>query len=208
MNMRIDRIEPSRRKQGRVLIILDGGTRLRVTEREIADFGLRAGDELDAETLGRLRDAAGVSDVRARAVEMLARRPLSRRALTRKLCEKGATPQEADAAADWLTSIGALNEEDYAASLARQYAAKGYGPSRIRAKLYEKGVPQALWDAAMSDVSDDGARIDAYLTRKLAGRVPDKAEKQRLTAALLRRGFSWEEIRAAWTRTGQDMEVT
>ena len=203
--MRIDRIEPSAHKKGRVLVFLDGGTCLKVTEKELLNFGLRAGDELDAQTVTRLRESAGLSNIRAMAAEMIAKRPLSRNALVRKLTEKGALPEEAESAADWLTEIGALNDTEYAATLARDCAAKGYGPAKIRAKLYEKGVPKELWDAAMSDLPDGHAQIDAYLSRKVSG-TPDADTKRRLTASLLRRGFSWDDIRAAWGRVGEDME--
>ena len=64
--MRIDRIEPSAHKKGRVLVFLDGGTCLKVTEKELLNFGLRAGDELDAETVTRLRESAGLSNIRAK----------------------------------------------------------------------------------------------------------------------------------------------
>ena len=203
--MRIDRIEASAHKKGRVLVFLDGGTCLKITEKELLNFGLRAGDELDAQTLTRLRESAGLSNIRAKAAEMIAKRPLSRNALMRKLTEKGALPEEAEEAADWLTEIGALNDTEYAATLARDCAAKGYGPAKIRAKLYEKGVPKELWEAAMSDLPDYAAQIDAYLSRKLSG-TPDKDTKRRLTASLLRRWFSWDDIRAAWERAGEDME--
>ena len=204
--MKIDRIEPSARKKGRVLVFLDSGACLKVTEKELLGFGLRAGDELDAETLRRLRESAGVSNIRAKAAEMIAKRPLSRNALTRKLTEKGASAEEAEDAAEWLSSIGALNDEDYAASLARDCAAKGYGRAKIRAKLYEKGVPKELWDAAMSGLPDAAAQIDAYLSRKLFGVAPSPDEKRKITASLLRRGFEWDDIRAAWGRRGQDLE--
>ena len=44
--MRIDRIEPSRRRKDRVLVFLEGGDLLRVTEQELLVFGLRPGLEL------------------------------------------------------------------------------------------------------------------------------------------------------------------
>ena len=58
----------------------------------------------------------------------------------------------------------------------------------------------------MSDLPDYGARIDAYLSRKLAGGVADRDTKRKLTAALLRHGFAWDDIRAAWGRVGEDLE--
>ena len=52
--MRIERLEASRHKAGRVLIFLEDGTLLKGSEREVLDFSLWAGDELDDETRERL----------------------------------------------------------------------------------------------------------------------------------------------------------
>ena len=204
--MRIERIEPSAHKKGRVLVFLDSGACLKVTEQELLDFSLRAGDELDADALSRLREAAGVSNIKAKAAELVSRKAMSRRSLERKLREKGGTEEEIAEAVELLEGMGALNDADYAASLARQCAAKGYGPAKIRSKLYEKGVPRELWEEAMRDLPDDGGQIDAYLRRKLAGTMPDADEKRRLTASLLRKGFSWEDVKAGWNRVGQELE--
>ena len=65
--MRIERIEASKHKKGRVLVFLEDGACLKVTEQELLDFGLRSGDDLNEETLGRLKEAAGVSSTRAAA---------------------------------------------------------------------------------------------------------------------------------------------
>lgn len=204
--MKIDRLEPSRHKKGRVLVFLEDGACLKITEQELLDFSLSAGQELDGETLSRLKESAGISNVRAKAAEIVAKSAISRQSLERKLREKGASPMEAAEAAAWLADMGALNDADYAAMLARTCAEKGYGAARIRAKLYEKGVPKALWEAAMAELPASDSQIDAFLSHKLAGARPDQKEKRRLTASLLRRGFDWEEIRLAWKRYGEDME--
>ena len=66
--MRIDRIEASKHKRGRVLVFLEDGSLLKVTEQELLTFGLRAGDTLDEETLRRLKEAAAFSSTRMTAV--------------------------------------------------------------------------------------------------------------------------------------------
>ena len=81
----------------------------------------------------------------------------------------------------------------------------GYGPARVREKLYEKGVPRELWDEALEELADSAAQIDGFLTGKLRGRTPDERERRRLTSALLRRGFSWGDVKAAWLRQGQEL---
>ncbi len=204
--MRIERIEASKHKRGRILVFLEDGACLKITEQELLDFGLRSGDQLDQEALGRLKEAAGVSNTRAAAADLIGKRAMSRRDLERKLQEKGASGAEARYAAEWLEAIGALNDAEYAAALARHYSRLGYGPARVREKLYEKGVPRELWEDALEELPEDGGQVDAFLRNKLRGRVPDEKEKRRLTNALLRRGFPWGEVKSAWRRMGEEIE--
>ena len=202
--MRIERIEASKHKRGRVLVFLADGACLKITEQELLDFGLRAGDELDQGTLGRLKEAAGVSNVKATAADLIGKRAMSRRDLERKLKEKGASEADARYAAERLEAIGAINDAEYAALLARHCADLGYGPARVREKLYEKGVPRELWDDALDQLPDPSAAIDRFLESKLRGRLPEEKEKKRLTDALLRRGYAWGDVKSAWNRMGEE----
>ena len=202
--MRIDRIERSSHVRGRILVFLEDGTCLKTTEQELLDFGLRAGDELDEETLEQLKNSSRFSEIKGKAADMIGRRAMSRRELQRKLMEKGANEEEAEYAAEWLESIGAINDGEYAALLVRHYSQMGYGPARLREKLYEKGVPRDLWEEAMGQASDNEEKIDSFLDKKLLDRLPDEREKKRLTDALLRRGFSWGQVKAAWERRGAE----
>ena len=203
--MRIERIQASHHKQGRVLVFLEDGACLKITEQELLDFGLRPGDDLDDSTIRRLKEAAGVSDVKATAANLIGKRAMSRRDLERKLQEKGASQAEARYAAEWLEAIGAIDDAEYAAALVRHCAGLGYGPARMREKLREKGIPRELWDEALDQAGDSAEQIDRFLAAKLRGRAPEEAEKRRLTSALLRRGFSWEEVREAWGRLGAEI---
>ena len=61
------------------------------------------------------------------------------------------------------------------------------------------------WDDALDTLPDPGEQIDRFLSSKLRGGEADEAAKRRLTGALVRRGFSWGDIRAAWNRLGTEM---
>ena len=202
--MRIERLESSKHKRGRVLVFLEDGACLKITEQELLDFGLRAGDDLNEATLTKLKEAAGISNVKATAADLIGKRAMSRASLEKKLKEKGASEADARYAAEWLEAIGAINDADYAALLVRHCADLGYGPARTREKLYEKGVPRELWDDALDQLPDNGEQIDRFLQSKLRGRTPDEREKKRLTDALLRRGYSWGDVKAAWNRLGSE----
>ena len=201
----IERIEADSRKRGRVLVWLTDGACLKITEQELLDFGLRAGDPVDEDTRCRLKAAAGVSDTRAAAAEIMGRRAMSRRDLERKLQEKGASQMEAQYAAEWMEAIGAINDGEYAAMLVRHYGQQCYGAAWVREKLREKGVPRELWEDALEQLPPPEEQIEHILNSKLRGKCLDESQHKRLSAALVRRGFAWNDIRAALNRRGAEL---
>ena len=188
-----------------MLVFLEDGSCLKVTEQELLDFGLRSGDELEEETLERLKKAAGVSDTKATAADLIGRRAMSRQSLEQKLREKGASQAEARYAGEWLEAIGALNEREYAAMLVRHCGDMGYGPARAREKLREKGVPRELWEEALESLPPAEEQVDRFLAAKYRGGPLDQRERKRLSDALLRRGFSWSDVREGLNRLGADI---
>ena len=120
---KIEALEPSKHIQGRFLIRFEGERELlKVTENEVASFSLYSGRELEEDELAALQKAGSLSSAKARGARMLGERPLSRKELVRRLTEKGETPENAEAAADWLADIGALDEAGYARSVVRHYS--------------------------------------------------------------------------------------
>ncbi len=198
--MRIETVKKSQRKHGRFLVKLEGGDLLRVTEDELLRFGLRPGLELDEALLTELQSAAKASSAKAAAANMIGSRALSKQELQRRLVRKGTEEADAQAAADWLEDIGAVDDESYAAAVVRDYGRRGYGPQRVREELRRRGVPRQLWDQAMEELPDSAAVLDALIQKKNRGDLSDPKAVKRLSDALLRRGFSWGEVRAAISR--------
>ena len=206
--MVIQELKPSQRVQGRWLAMLEDGSILRVGQQEIADFALYAVRELTEEEAAALTAGLRSRQMRERALELLSRKPQSRRELTRKLNEWGAGPEEADAVCDRMEELGYLNEAAYAARIVEVYSARGFGEKKLRDELYRRGVPREEWDEALARVEDSTQAIDDFLQKKLTGWTGDRKQLQKVTAALARRGFSWSDIRDALARyeTGIDIE--
>ena len=204
--MRLDSLKPSQRKKGRFLLTMEDGAILRVTEEEMLRFKLREGMELDSETLSALQKSAKTSSTKAKAVNMIASRPLSKKELQKRLIQKGSGEEDAQAAVEWLTDLGAVNDEHYAAALVRHYSQRGYGPMRIRDEMHRRGVPRELWDAALEERSDSREVLDALIQKKCKGDLDDPKERKRLCDALMRRGFSWGEVKAALGRYTEILE--
>ena len=201
--MRIAKVEKSKHKQGRVLVYPEEGELLRITEAELLPFGIYPGAELSDEQVDALREAARRSETKLRAARMASSRMLSKKELTDRLRRKGADPDEAAEAAERMEELGAVNDSAYAGVVVRHYAAMGYGRGRVEQELYRRGIPKELWEEALAELPDSADAIDTFLRGKLKGRKPDRAELKRLSDALLRRGYSWNEIRPALNRLGE-----
>ncbi len=135
------------------------------------------------------------------AVAMLDRRPLSEAELRKRLADKGCAPEDIDAVTALCLDYGFLNDAEYAAMLGRCYGAKRYGAGRLRMELRRRGVAEEYWDGALDQLDDPAETLDRLLAARLRGRdAGDRKEIEKAGAALFRRGYSWDEIRAAVNR--------
>ena len=193
--MKIEKVEPSKHRQERVLVFLEGGELLRVTQNELLHFGLCAGMDLSGETLDALRRAGERSSARAVAANLLGKRPYSRRDLAQKLREKGVSEDDIADTLDDLTDLHALDDVQYGNMLVRHYTAMGYGIGRVHAELTRHGIDRALWEEiAMPDADETLEKVIASRTH---GEKLMDQECKKLCALLLRRGFAWQDIKRA-----------
>ncbi|MBD5085093.1 MAG: regulatory protein RecX [Clostridiales bacterium] len=228
--MKIEKLEPSKHKEGRWLVWLDDASIVRIGEGDVVSLGLYAGKELPGAEGEALAAAGERSKLMERAVGLLSLRPMSRRELLDKLCapprqkkekypydklddapdpellqaQREAVREQAEGVADRLTQLGLLNDEEYARTVVRHYAAKGYGPRKIRDELYRRGVPRSFWEDAMEEREPDDSQIDKLARQKLRGAEPTRENLKKVSDYLARRGYGWEEISAALERLRQE----
>ena len=146
---------------------------------------------------------------RARAIRILGSRQLSSREIEKRLVNKGEAEDTAQKTVQWLESIGAVNDAEYAEAVVRHYSLKGYGLARIRDELYKRGIPRDLWDEAISCIEDADAENAAteFIWKKLKGGT-DKNDMLRVTNALCKRGYSYDEARTAAGKYLESVENT
>ena len=189
----------------RILVEFEGGESLRSTLAAVTDARLYVGMELDEDAFAELKRSSSRGLERQKALELLSRRPHSRRELKDKLLRRGVSEEDAEDCVAWLSERGFLDDGEYAGAVARHYAAKGYGTGRVRSELQRRGIDRELAADTLSDLPDNSGKIDAFLARKLTD-ANDREAVRKVSAALFRRGFSWEEIRAALRRFDSSIE--
>lgn len=184
----------------RFLARFDNGEELRTTLAVVTELSLYSGRAFTEDELSAVRNASARSRCRQRALRIIGARAMSVRELTDRLKEKGESPENAEDAAQWLLDMRLLDDAQYAAMCVRHYAAKGYGPGKIRNELYRRGIARELWDEALEELPEQDERIDALLRRKLKSDTPDRTELCKAADYLYRRGFGRDEIHAALAR--------
>jgi len=183
-------------ERGRITVLFEDGSEMKVSAVEVADFSLYSGRELSPDEYGRLRGDLELRSSKARAMRILGNRSLSAREVERRLKNKGDSAETAQNTVAWLESIGAVNDAEYTASIVRHYYSKGYGPARIKDELYRRGIPRELWEEALGGGETGRPAVYEFLEKRLRD-SRDQADLRRAAEALCRRGFSYEEAREA-----------
>lgn len=206
--MKIESLAPSAQPDGPLVCTLETGERLRVPTFLAADLNLYAGRELSEDELSTLRAAIARARTRQRAVRILSSTAISRAALEKRLTDKGAVPEDAQDTVQWLDELHLLDDAAVAEQVVQSAVRKGYGRRRIEQILYEKRIQREYWQDALAAIPDMDGALDSFLHRALDGKAVDDKLLKRTTDALLRRGHSWSDIRAALTRYRADLELS
>ena len=140
---------------------------------------------------------ADVALIRAKAMELLARREHSRLELRQKLAQRRFPAELIDLALNDLAENGLLNERRYAELYASSRADKGYGSLRIASELRERGIPQELVDRALAELDNDWLpKLREFHRKRFKSLVPaDAAGRLQQTRVFRQHGFTLEQIR-------------
>lgn len=146
------------------------------------------------------------SACREAALKLLDRQRRTRSDLARRLRDKGHDAPTVEQTLDRLTEVGLLDDVEFArAFIAGRWGRRAAGWRKIEQELRSKGVNGEDVAAARArfeveqgleggaDESAGALRVVRQAERRYAALDP-RARRQRLTALLLRRGFSYETI--------------
>lgn len=196
---------PGSQVPARVFVAVDGREEFAVPAELVQDSGLRVGQHLDDSERRRLEEAGEKAALKAKVLRFLAFRERSRREVTDRLTRYGAGPETADEIASWLEDLGYLDDERFARAYAREKAAGGWGPRRIKAELFRKGLPAPVTDRILEELNEHGPegaggernqQLVAMISRRFGrelGRDPVRG-RRRAADFLRRRGHDWGRI--------------
>ena len=199
MNHIIRTILPPKRQGMRAVVVLDDGSTKKYLPQTVADQGLFVGMELTDAELTALEKANAALSAKQRAVRIISAAAVSKGDLQRRLTQKGEDPEDAKNAVAWLSELKLLDDAETARQIVARGAARGYGAERVKQMLYEKRVPRQYWEEALAAMPDMSEALTDFLRRRL-GEDPDEKTLRSASAAALRRGYTWSQVREVLER--------
>lgn len=148
----------------------------------------------------RISEEASAADaalIRAKAMELLARREHSRLELRQKLMQRGFPSGPIEPVLDQLVADRLLHEGRYAELYACGRADKGYGPLRIARELRERGIPDELTDATLAALDEFWmSKLRELHRKRFQSRIPaDAAGRMQQTRVFRQHGFTLDQIK-------------
>lgn len=196
--MMITAIEPT--KKGRFSIFLEGEFYCSLHGDILASSQLKCGQSIEICEVEDLYRESQLKITKDRALRLLSQRSYCSGGLYRKLVEYS-DEEAAQAAVERMEELGLLDDEDYARRFASDcISLKGYSRKRTFQAMLEKGIDRDTAENALEMLdADDSHAVGELLRKKYYARIAkgDPRERDRVIAALTRRGFAYGEIRRA-----------
>lgn len=185
-------------KANKIHISIDGEYKLTVDADFWFSCGYISGNEIDEDQYQSLADRVAKRRCFNRALNILSRRDHCEKELYNKLRRADGDAAAQDAV-ERIKSLGYINDERYAVTLAEELASrKGYGIRAIKAELLRRGIDRETAENTINSITlDESDNIRVLLNGKYARKLTNEKGRKQVFAALLRLGYSYSDIRSA-----------
>jgi regulatory protein len=186
--------------KARYLIKLDTGISFPLYQAEMSKFDTKEGSDLSDGALEEIMTRILPSRCIKRAMNLLQKKSYAEGELRTKLTDGGYPEDVVDKAVDYVRSFGYIDDVRYAADYIRYHSSQGRGKNRIRLELRGKGISDESFDKAWNEmeevglIADTGDQIFRLLEKKHFSPDMERADKDKIAAFIMRRGFSSEDI--------------
>ncbi len=194
--MTVTRLEAVTKTKYKVFI--DGQFAFVLYKGELSRFHLEEGEETDPETVKKIRDEVVLKRAKLRSLHLLEDMPRTESQLRGKLKDGLYPPDVIEDAIAYVKSFGYLNDEAYARDFIETRKGKK-SRQEIYGLLMQKGLDKKLVSEALEEAYQPGDAREAVRSlmqkRHYDPETADESERQKFLAYLVRKGFSYEDVR-------------
>jgi len=201
--MLITKIEQQKKDPSRVSVFIDGEFAFGLKYEDAYLYRLNEGGELTRADYERIVTETVLTSARDMAVKYLGYRMRSRREIEKYLKQKEFTDEVIEKTIETLKTYNYINDLEFAkAYISDSLRFNKWGMKKIKYELTKRGVAREVIDEAAESAEYSTEKILAGLIeKKLNGNILNEAdynEKRKLFNYLMNRGFSYDEINAAY----------
>ena len=193
-------ISSVKRVRGRASLILSSGETLTMPRAMLKERPYRSGMPFDRMQFHAFLLERSYPFALDKAVSLLASRARTEQEIVSALRQNAYPEQTIARVMARLHEEGYIDDAVFAGQWANARTAKGMGARRIRQELRFKGVSQHDIDEALDSVDEEEALNAAVQAAEKASRgrnLSDPADRQKIIAALVRRGYDFSTAKMA-----------
>lgn len=176
------------------------GEKILCDEVTAARYHITEHADITDEVFAAFCEAARFDAAKFKAVTALSYTAHTARSLQRKLRQKGVAADAAQAAVDYVQQMGYIDDAGYARRYAEElFHSRRYGAVRVKQMLLQKGIDAQTAEQVIAECAPDAAEPIGEILRTQYDQVDfsDYKQKQKVMAALARRGYTFDDIGAA-----------
>lgn len=159
---------------------------------------LKKGDILTEQKLCDLIFQSQYERAKSRAVWYLDRKDRTSKDLYNKLCQAGFDKNAVAKVIARLIEVGLIDDRRFAQNYAERLTIANISKREALQKLLQKGVTYDMAKEVLQGLdADEGEQINALIERKYRSKLLAENGAQKVYAALIRKGFSYEAVKTS-----------
>lgn len=193
-------IERQKKRDNRVSIFVDGTFFVGLTDSQLIDFDIYKGKKISQEELDKIKYQSNYGKIKDKAISLISIRPRSKKELKDKLILKKYELNLIDKVIRQLEKDKLLDDKIFAKQwVYHRTEFSGLGKRRIELELFKKGVDQNIAKKEVLKIADTQQFDKAFdLASKKYPLLKDEdkyKKREKLSAFLARKGYSWDIIK-------------
>jgi regulatory protein len=201
-----------------IKLLQNGNYRITLEDKSVltvnyeVGLSLQKGQVIDEREFDEYKKASDELRAKRRAFYILAGRDHSTKELKRKLLNSSGEA-ETDKAIEKMQELGLVDDEKYAKNLVSELMiTRGFSLNKTKQELYKHGINRELIDMSLEEISDKtlGENAKAYdlILKKYSRYMNDDKGRKKVSSALSRAGFKWEDIKNAFRRYLEENQIS
>lgn len=194
-------ITHSKGRGKKIHILIDGEYQITTDIDFWAENFYKDGEDISEEDWKRLTDKINYKKAVDKCYDLLSRRDHSVKELKTKLL-RTVDEENAEKAILKMIDYGYLDDEKYARSLVNYLTkTKNMSYAFVKQELFKRGITGEIASYALEDIEiDNVSSIINLIQSKYASKLMNDDGEKKVITALLRKGFSYSDIRNAFER--------